>query len=406
VKELFEEQKYPDAILNGSTGKPATLPYDVTGWTLPLQFGVKAIEVKEKLPQQVLAALQPVAKAAEQGGIIGDGNVFALSRKVTDGFVVINEAVARGASLAVATGAVPTVNGEEAGAFILKGIKREVLQEILAAHGVTATALARAPAAEPLRRGRIGLYRPWGSNMDEGWTRCVLEQYRFGPVSLYNADVRRGNLRAKFDTIVLPDLRGRESLLNGLSAADVPPEYAGGIGDEGALALKKFVEEGGTLVALNNAADALIDTFLLPVTNVVKDAGSDTFFCSGALLQLSLKQPSRATAGMAADPVVMFSSGPAFEPKRGFRGNVLASYAPEGNPLRSGVLLHPEAIRGKAAALEVELGKGRIFLYGFRPQWRGQSHGTYKLLFNLLYAYGKQEDSATVITEGGGGRGH
>jgi hypothetical protein len=242
--------------------------------------------------------------------------------------------------------------------------------------------------------------------MDEGWTRWLLEEYRFGPVSLYNADISKGNLRAKFDTIILPDMRSRDSLLNGLSEMDVPGEYAGGIGDEGVLALKKFVADGGTLVALNNASDVLIDTFLLPVTNVVKDADPDTFFCSGALLQVSMGQPSRATAGMAAEPAVMFSSGPVFQPRRGFKGNVLASYAPEGNPLRSGVLLHPEAIRGKAAALELEFGKGRIFLYGFRPQWRGQSHGTYKMLFNLLYAYGTQEPSATVITEGGGGRGH
>jgi hypothetical protein len=81
----------------------------------------------------------------------------------------------------------------------------------------------------------------------------------------------------------------------------------------------------------------------------------------------------------------MFSNGPAFAPKAGFNGKVLASYG-SGNPLRSGVLLHPEAIEGKAAAMEVPYGKGRIFLYGFQPQWRGQSHGNYKLLFNLMYA--------------------
>ncbi len=261
---------------------------------------------------------------------------------------------------------------------------------------MTATALATAPAAETIRKGRVGLYRPWGSNIDEGWTRWLLEQYRFGPVSLYNADIQKGGLKSKFDTIILPDLRDRDMLLNGLTELDVPEPYAGGISDEGSIALKKFVSEGGTLVALNSASDAVIDLFALPVTNVVKGADADKFFCSGALLQVSLGQPSRATAGIAAEPIVMFWRGPVFQPKRGFKGNVLASYAPTGNPLRSGVLLHPEAIQGKAAALEVEYGKGRIFLYGFRPQWRGQSHGTYKLLFNVLYACPNHEPSATV----------
>lgn len=406
AKELFEAQKYPDAVLSGGAGgKPATLPYDATGWTLPLQFGVKAVEVREQLAPAVLASLQRVEKAEVKGGVVGEGTVFALSRKVNGSFRVVNEALAKGASVAIASEAVPTVNGDEAGALVLKGISRAALQEIAAAQGVTATALAKAPAGEALRKGRVGLYRPWGSNMDEGWTRWLLEQYRFGPVSLYNPDIRKGNLRAKFDTIILPDIRTRDSLVNGLSELDVPEQYAGGIGDEGVLALKKFVQDGGTLVALNNASDVLIDSFLLPVTNVVKGADADTFFCSGALLQVSLGQASRATAGMAADPVVMFSSGPVFQPRRGFKGNILASYAPSGNPLRSGVLLHPEAIQGKAAALELEMGKGRIFLYGFRPQWRGQSHGTYKMLFNLLYSYETQEPSATTITEGGGGRG-
>ncbi len=406
VKELFEAQKYPDAVMSGKGGKPVTLPYDVTGWTLPLQMGVKTVEVKEPLSPDVLAALQPVTRAVVKGGIVGDGRIFALSRKVNGSFVVMNEAIAKGASVAISSTAVPTVNGEEVGAIVLKGIGREALQDILVEHGVTATAMAAAPAAATIRKARVGLYRPWGSNIDEGWTRWILEQYRFGPTSLYNADIKKGGLRAKFDTIILPDLKDRDALLNGMSALDVPEPYAGGISDEGSIALKKFVAEGGTLVALNGAADAAIDLFALPVSNVVKGVDADKFFCSGALLQISLKQPSRATAGEPAEPIVMFSRGPVFEARRGFKGNVLASYAPTGNPLRSGVLLHPEAIQGKAAALEVEYGKGRVFLYGFRPQWRGQTHGTYKMLFNLLYTYESQEPSATEINtpESGGGQ--
>jgi hypothetical protein len=399
VKELFEAQKYPEAVMSGNGGKPVTLPYDVTGWTLPMQMGVKVVEVKEKLSPEVTAALQPVTRAEVKGGITGEGKIFALSRKVNGSYLVVNEAVARGATVGIASEAVSTVNGQETGAIILKGISREALQGILATHGVTATSLSAAPAAETIKKGRVGLYRPWGSNIDEGWTRWILEQYRFAPVSLYNSDIKKGGLKAKFDTIVLPDLKDRDQLLNGLTTLDVPEQYAGGISDEGSIALKKFVSEGGTLVALNGAADAVIDLFALPVANVVKGADADKFFCSGALLQISLGQPSRATAGMASDPIVMFARGPVFEPRRGFKGNVLASYAPSGNPLRSGVLLHPEAIQGKAAALEVEYGNGRIFLYGFRPQWRGQSHGTYKLLFNLLYAYGRQEPSATTIAD-------
>ena len=126
----------------------------------------------------------------------------------------------------------------------------------------------------------------------------------------------------------------------------------------------------------------------LPVENVIEGAKSDKFFCSGALLRLNLEHAELpVNYGVSESPVVMFQSGPAFQPAAGFHGAVLARYPKETNPLESGLLLHPEAIEGKAAAMELVYGKGRIVLFGFKPQFRGQSHATYKYLFNELYAY-------------------
>ncbi|MGF7146995.1 hypothetical protein FHS96_000604 [Sphingomonas zeicaulis] len=392
VQELFERQKYPDAILGGD-GKPVDLPYDVTGWTLPLQFGVAAEPVTAKPAADAYAALTPVAEAKEQGGVTGSGSTFLLSRKVNASFLAANEAAKRGAKISLTPDTI-----------VLSGLGADAMGTIATSTGATATAATTAPQAIAVKAARVGLYRPWGSNMDEGWTRWLLEQYQYGASSIRNEDMKKGGLSAKYDVIILPDLRGRDSLLNGLKPEDAPAGYTGGIGEEGAIALKKFVADGGTLVTFNNAADAAIDLFALPVTNIVKNARSDEFFCSGALLQVKLATPSRATAGMPADPVVMFEKGPVFQPARGFKGNVLASYPTEGSPLLSGVLLHGEKIRGRAAALEVEYGKGRVFLYGFRPQWRGQTHGTYKMLFNLLFAYPDQEASTLKVTEEAGYR--
>jgi hypothetical protein len=400
VPELFEPQKYPDSILDGG-GKPVDLPYDVTGWTLPMQMGVTTAAITQKLTPDALAALKPVEKAEATGGVTGSGSAFVLSRDTNASFLVANAAAKKGAKLGFSSGPVTTANGEETGAIVITGIARDALQALAAEHGATVTAMAEVPATTTVKPARVALYRPWGQNIDEGWTRWILEQYGYGPTSLHNVDVQKGGLRAKYDTIVLPDIRNMSSLLNGLSPNEVPPEYAGGIGDLGSIALKKFVEDGGTLVALNSSADAVVDLFNLPVTNVVKNLRSEEFFCSGALLQLKLTTPSRASAGMASDPIVMFERGPVFSPTGGFKGKVLASYPTEGNALKSGVMLHPERVRGKAAALEVEYGKGRIFLYGFKPQWRGQSHAAYKLLFNLFYTYPQQEESTlTVPVEG------
>ena len=143
---------------------------------------------------------------------------------------------------------------------------------------------------------------------------------------------------------------------------------------------------GGTLIAFNNASLMAIASLDLPVTNILEGLNNDQFYCSGSLLRVELRDANHpAVWGMPREPIVMFERGPAFETKSGFRGAILASYPKERNPLASGYLLHPERIQGKAAAVEVFYGDGRVYLFGFRPQWRGQSHGTYKLVFNTIY---------------------
>jgi hypothetical protein len=174
--------------------------------------------------------------------------------------------------------------------------------------------------------------------------------------------------------------------MEGFAPGTVPGEYAGGLGEAGAAALREFVREGGTLIAFNNATQFAIDQFHLPVTNVLASLTPDQFYCSGSLLRVELRDTAHAAVqGLPREPVVMFERGPAFDTKAGFRGAVLAGYSRDRNPLESGYILHQERIQGKAAALEVFYGDGRVYLIGFRPQWRGQSHGTYKFFFNAIY---------------------
>jgi hypothetical protein len=166
------------------------------------------------------------------------------------------------------------------------------------------------------------------------------------------------------------------------------------------------VNAGGTLVAFNNASQMAIDELHLPVTNILSGVTNDQFYCSGSLLRVELRDATHpAVWGMPRDPIVMFERGPAFETKSGFRGSVLASYPRERNPLESGYLLHPDRIQGKAAAVEVFVGDGRVYLIGFRPQWRGQSHGTYKFVFNAIYdspSMAKPTSSQRPATEASG----
>ncbi|HEV2341245.1 MAG TPA: M14 metallopeptidase family protein [Candidatus Acidoferrales bacterium] len=381
VKELFEPQKYPDLRENGTPIRP----YDVAGWTLPMQMGVDADAVMQPLTKEQLDGLKRITEFAPPAGSVeGTGSVFLISHRTNNSFKAINDAFAAGGQVSFASAA--GAGGVEPGTIAISGVSREKMNEIAKNNSLVIHAAERAPQdLISTKKPRVGLYRSWTPNIDEGWTRWILEKYGFAPITLHNGDIQASHLRDEFDAIILPDA-GTNQILNGFSAGSVPGEYAGGVGEAGVAALREFVQQGGTLIAFNNASLFAIDELGLPVTNVLEGLKQDEFYCSGSLLQAELHDVNQAGLwGMPDDPIVMFENGPAFAPKAGFRGMVLASYPENVDPLASGYLLHPEKIQGKAAAMEVAYGNGRVYLFGFKPQWRGQSHGTYKMIFDAIY---------------------
>jgi hypothetical protein len=356
-----------------------------------MQMGVEVSVVPQPVTAEQRAGLRLIEKAPPpQGGAQGSGSVFAISHRTNASFKAINEALAAGAKagfVAEPAGAGPDSGyNAQPGDVILSGIDRDRMNEIARKHSVVAQALAKAPEGlNTTRKPRVGLYRSWVPAIDEGWTRWILENYGFAPATLRNGDVQAGHLSERFDAIIIPDSSPR-SILEGYSSGTISGEYAGGLGEVGVDALREFVRRGGTLIAFNNASLMAIDSLGLPVSNTLEGLKNDQFFCSGSLLKVELRDLNQPGLwGMQREPIVMFERGPAFEPKSGFQGTVLAAYPKDRNPLASGFLLHPERIQGKAAALEVFYGGGRVYLFGFKPQWRGQSHGTYKLIFNAIY---------------------
>jgi hypothetical protein len=210
--------------------------------------------------------------------------------------------------------------------------------------------------------------------------------------SLMDAEVRRGNLRAKFDSIIIPDQSPR-SILDGYRKGSMPEELTGGLGKEGVKALREFVEQGGTLVALNNASDFAIEQFGLPVRDVTADLKRTEFYCPGSILRTYLDTTHPLAKGMERESVAWVEDSPVFEIKSDplalVRVKIIARYPDSGTPLLSGWLLGAERIRGKAALVEVGVGSGRIYLFGFRPQYRAQSLATYPLLFNAITGAGR-----------------
>ena len=324
VLALFEPQNYPDRIT--PTGE-AERPYDVAGWTLPMLMGVET------------RALMSI-------------NEPARDRKLT---LIKNE--------------------------------NEVRRDL----GLTLWTDDKSPIRNPIKPGvRIGIYQSTrAGNMDEGWTRYVFDSFNVPYQSLRDLVGDSGNLRNRFDAIVLPSDRTREP-----ADRDEQIEGGRGISDAGFKNLARFVDDGGTLICFDGSCGELIKRWKLPLRNVLEGARSSDFYCPGSILALNVDTTNPIARTMSPEVDAYFINSSAFEitntpqtvfdaPPRSLPVRIIARYARE-NVLRSGWLLGEEKIRDRIALAEIDDGKGRIVLFSFRPQHRGQTWGTLPFIWNAI----------------------
>ena len=278
-------------------------------------------------------------------------------------------------------------------------VERTPLPDALATTRVTEV---RPETKEVIRRGerlsrkpRTALYKPWSASMDEGWTRWVLDTYGFAPKTLSPQEVAAGTLA--FDAVILPDIpkdviaTGRRKPSDGAMKyeEEMPPEYRGGLDKAGADVLRKFVDDGGTLVAFAAACDYVIEEFNIPVRNALTGIKPDEYANLGSLVRLRVRTEHAVTTGLREEVAAFLDSAIAFDttaPAADMQRWVLASYPDDPRDiLLSGWIRGEERLARKAAAVAATYGKGRIVLLGFRPQFRGQTHATFPFIFNSLY---------------------
>ena len=408
VPEILGIQKYPQ-IMRGDELK---LPYDVAGWTLPYSMGIAIQPIAQPLSEEVLKALMAVkgepttwdenkkseltANAVAAGiaytpkAIEGTGSSLALDPTVNHAYILINRALKnKGKVTFNKTG----YNSRSNGHYVVSGIKKNTLIAWAKELNISGK-WTNATTGKKINSLKIGLYQPWHGNFyDVGWTQWLLEEHGYDVELLYNLNFKDSKTLKKYDVVIFPSIgpgRGEGEnpdsfILHGNSKDKTLDKYAGGIAEEGVHAIKTFVANGGKLVFLNESTEFAITHLNLPVTDVVKGKERGDFFGSGSLFRAEINQASPIMSGVSIESDIYFNNSPVFKTKDGFEGSVLVSYPETGAILRSGYLMGEDYLRGNAAALEIKQGKGSIVLFGFSPQWRGQTFGTFKMLFNSFH---------------------
>ena len=402
--DLLEPQVYPNLGV-GANGKPKR-PYDIAGWTLGMQMGVQVDRIADRFEANL--ALESELKS--EGVVRGEGPIVVLDHKENAGFFAINFFLGRGERVRVAS------TGEiQLDSPYLENRGR--VENFARQFGITVQLQAQALAKiiYELKQPRVALYQPWVANADEGWTEWFLDHYGIDHSLVHNDDIRKGDLRRRFDTVILA-AQTASSILHGFRDGEFGngragrgegrirlinaqrPRYVGGIGVEGLAQLDRFVREGGTLIALDTATELLIQYFSLPVKNVDKADGDEgessaaaAFYSPGSLLRVNVDTTHPLALGMPKDAIVFSSGGEAFEIRLAPAYNQgdrevhgVASFATR-DLLASGWVSGERQVHGKQALVEARHGKGRVVLFGFRPQFRGQTYGAFKFLLNAIY---------------------
>jgi hypothetical protein len=408
AKTVLERQKYPD--IREYPGGPPQRPYDVTGTTVPLFYGVNVVAVDAKFtaPAKMLTTIAPVVghveASAPNGWLLddtGNSGLYAL-------FSLLGQDVK----------AYRLTSGSSPGEIYVPaqaGVEAK-LDAAARKFGVTFRKSAAPVTGSVLAvtTPRVGLYKSWSAALDEGWTRFVLDTNGVPYKSLVNADIRKGDLISQFDAIILPDNNaaaitgarggGRGGRGGGAGAAagaggggaaaaggggragmpQLPAEYQGGLGTEGVAALKAFVEAGGTIITINKASDVYATADNPDIKDGLQGVASKEFYCPGSQLEITVDTTNPIGFGSTPKVSVFFETGPTF--KLSGAAKSVGHYADD-KPLLSGWILGGKYLDGTSAIAEVPMGKGRLIAFGFIPMYRGLSEATYKFELNaLLYS--------------------
>jgi hypothetical protein len=396
VLDMFEPQDHPNDF--AFPGAPPTPPYDAAGWTLAYQMGVRfdrSLDAVDGPFEPIADEVQPPAgKITELAHPAG----YLFTHAANDSFVAVNRLLRSGESVYWLTKAYP-VDGKTwpAGSQYVsaKSSTLPKLREIARESGISFEAVATAPTGDAmqLRLPRIGLWDRYGGSVSSGWTRLVLEQFEFPYSVVYTHTLDAGNLSEKFDVLIFGDDSFEEA---SEAPRSIPAEYRDRIGSittrRTVPQLKKFVEDGGVVLAIGRATD-LAYRAGLPIGDALTDSGASgeqplsaaKFYIPGSILQARVDSNNPIAYGLEDKVDVFFDQSPAFRLGAPSANIHPVAWFDTDHPLRSGWAWGQSYLKDSVAVVDASMGKGRMILYGPDILFRAQPHGTFKLLFNGIY---------------------
>lgn len=400
VLDMFEPQDHPNDFLY--PGGPPVRPYDAAGWTLAFQMGVEFDRLLDDFsgPFKLLTfgEIQKMPEYKVPAASAG----YILDAKINNSYILVNDLLKAGIEVYRVNKASGTM---EVGSFYVPSSGGKILSQLAKEFGVKVTAANKKPNdMTKIIPSRIGLFDHYGGSMTSGWTRWLMEQFHFGFQVIYPEDIDKGKLNSKFDMILFTDGTIPAKDNSGFQrripeAKDIPEKYRGMLGqftvEKSVPKLREFLNGGGNIVAIGSATN-LVYHLDLPVEDALvkvdgkgnKVALSNTdYFIPGSILKTHLDTHQPVNWGMPNHVDVVFNRSPVFRLNANaeLNGVVPIAWYSKDDLLRSGWAWNSVYLDQGIAALKAKVGKGALYAYGPEILFRGQSHSTFKLLFNTLY---------------------
>jgi hypothetical protein len=398
VLDMFEPQNHPNDFLY--PGGPPIRPYDAAGWTLAFQMGAEFDRVMESLegPFERIAYGQLLSPESVS---VSSASGYLLDARVNDSFLAVNDLLKVKVKVYRTTS---EVDGLPAGSFYVSSSARKQLEKVAGSYGIKATSAKGLPSgAKEINPSRVALYDYYGGSMPSGWVRWMLEQFHFDYQLIFPQEIDKGNLADSYDVILFigPGMPGGSGGYGGggqPNSEDIPEEYRHMLGrlsvDKSIPQLKAFLEDGGEIITVG-AATSLAYQLKLPVSNAlvevvdgkVKPLSGEKYYIPGSVLEMHVDNTDPANYGMKKTANVLFNNSPVFKLSPGAALSGLKPLAWFGTeePLKSGWAWGQEYLKNGVTAFEAKVGKGKFYAFGPEITFRGQSHGTFKMLFNGLY---------------------